>query len=187
VAVDEIAAVLRDAGHSVVTASPSYPLTLGLRFNGRWLAGIAQDARGLRTDALEDRTRAMVRRGERLSGRARPASADPFTSRVAAWFGDYDVLITPTLTRSPYPVGTWDGKGWISTMLSVANWIYTPPWNMAGLPAASVPFGLDDEGLPIGIQLTAGAESVLLGLASQIERLRPWPRVAPVADAAAAR
>lgn len=187
--IKEVAALLRDAGHSVVAASPSYPLALGLRFNGRWLAGIAQDARGLPTDALEDRTRRMARLGNRLASRARPASADPFTGRVAAWFTGYDVLITPTLTRSPVPIGTWNGKGWIATMLGVANWIYTPPWNIAGLPAASVPFGLDDDHLPIGIQLVAaaGAESTLLGLAAQIEQLRPWQQVAPSAAVAADR
>lgn len=179
-AVDDVATVLRDAGHQVVTASPSYPPALGLRFNRRWLAGIAQDARGLRTAALEDRTRKMARLGDRLARNARPASADPFTRSAATWFADYDVLITPTLTRGPVPIGTWDGKGWIATMLGVANWIYTPPWNIAGLPAASVPFGTDDDGLPIGIQLVAaaGGESTLLGLATQIEQLRPWPSLA---------
>jgi amidase len=70
-------------------------------------------------------------------------------------------------------------------MLGVANQIYTPPWNIAGLPAASVPFGRDDDGLPIGMQLIgpAGSESRLLSLAAQIEQLRPWPQVAPIPDA----
>ncbi len=66
-------------------------------------------------------------------------------------------------------------------MLGVANWIYTPPWNVAGLPAASVPFGQDEDGLPIGLQLVGppGSESALLGIARQIEQLHPWPQVAP--------
>jgi len=70
-------------------------------------------------------------------------------------------------------------------MLGVANWLYTPPWNIAGLPAASVPFGQDADGLPIGVQLVGGpgAEITLLSLAAQIEQLRPWPTIAPTADA----
>lgn len=180
-ALGKAAGLLRDAGHELVPQSPAYPVALGLRFNVRWLAGIAQDARDLEFSALEPRTQNMARLGNRLESRARPASADPFASQVAAWFTSYDVLMTPTLTRGAHPVGTWDGKGWIKTMLGVANWIYTPPWNIAGLPAASVPFGHDEDGLPIGLQLVgpAGSERTLLSLACQIEQLHPWPRLAP--------
>jgi len=64
-------------------------------------------------------------------------------------------------------------------MLGVANWIYTPSWNVAGLPAASVPFGQDDDGLPLAVQLVgpAGSEGTLLSLAAQIEQLHPWPQL----------
>jgi amidase len=178
---DQAASLLREAGHDVVTGSPGYPPSLGLRFNGRWLAGIAQDAEGLDRSALEPRTRRMARLGARMNRRVRPASADPFARRAADWFTSYDVLLTPTLTRGAVPVGTWEGKGWVRTMLGVANWLYTPPWNIAGLPAASVPFGKDEDGLPIGVQLVGprGAEPTLLALARQIEQLQPWPQLAP--------
>jgi amidase len=178
---DRAVSLLSKAGHDVVPGSPAYPPTLGLRFNSRWLAGIAQDADGLDHSALEARTRRMARLGARLVKRARPASSDSFAHRAGDWFSSYDVLLTPTLTRGAFPVGTWDGKGWVRTMLGVANWLYTPPWNLAGLPAASVPFGQDEAGLPIGLQLVGarGSEATLLGLASQIEQLRPWPQLAP--------
>src|SRR5215813_4574638 len=187
-ALEQAASVLREAGHELVPQSPGYPPTLGLRFNSRWLAGIAQDAEGLDHSALEPRTQRMTRLGGRLSRRARPASADRFARYAVEWFKHNDVLLTPTLTRGALPVGTWDGKGWLRTMLGAANWIYTPPWNVAGLPAASVPFGGDADGLPIGIQLVGGpgAESTLLSLATQIEQLHPWPTIAPVAGASAA-
>lgn len=179
---DDVAAMLRNSGHSLVKESPPYPLTLGLRFNARWLSGIAQDAAGLDIEALEPRTKQMVKLGRFFSSRTRSASADPFGRRMARWFSDYDALITPTLTGGAEPIGTWDGVGWTKTMLGVANQIYTPPWNIAGLPAATVPFGHDDDGLPIGIQLVgpAGSEARLLSLAAQIEQLRPWPTLAPV-------
>lgn len=179
---DDLAAMLRNSGHSLVKESPPYPLTLGLRFNARWLGGIAQDAAGLDIDALEPRTMQMVKLGRFFSSRTRSASADPFGRRMARWFTDHDALITPTLTQGAEPIGTWDGAGWAKTMLGVANHIYTPPWNVAGLPAASVPFGHDDDGLPIGMQLVgpAGSEARLLNLAAQIEQLRPWRRLAPV-------
>lgn len=180
-ALDKAAAVLREAGHELVPRSPAYPATLGLRFNGRWLAGIAQDAADLDFSALEPRTQQMAKLGNRLAKRARPASADPFAHRAARWFANFDILMTPTLTRGPHRIGNWAGKNWVTTMLGVANWINTPQWNVAGLPAASLPFGHDDDGLPIGIQLIgqAGADRVVLDLAAQIEQLQPWPQLAP--------
>jgi amidase len=180
-ALDDAAGLLRGAGHELVQASPTYSPALGLRFNNRWLAGIAQDAHGLNASALEANTRQMARLGNRLARRVRPAAADPFTAQMARWFTGYDILMTPTLTKAPFPVGKWTGKGWLATMLGVAGWIYTPQWNIAGLPAASVPFGRDADGLPIGIQLIgpAGTDSVLLSLAAQIEQLHPWQQLAP--------
>jgi amidase len=182
-ALAEAAGVLRDAGHSLTEASPAYPATLGLRFNALWLAGIADDAADLEFGSLEPRTRKMARLGNRLAGRVRPTSASRFARRAATWFGGYDVLMTPTLTRGAVPVGSWEGKGWAATMLGVGNWVYTPAWNVAGLPAASVPFGQDDDGMPLAVQLVgpAGSEGTLLSVAAQLEQSHPWPRLAATA------
>jgi amidase len=177
-ALDEAAGLLRAAGHTVTWDRPPYPASLGLRFSQRWLAGIAEDAQDLPADALEARTRAMVRRGQRAARRVRPAAADPFAARAADWLGRYDVLLTPTLARAAVPLGTWAGKGWVRAMLGVGNWLYTTPWNLAGLPAASVPFGCvpsgSDAGLPLGLQIVApaGAEATVLAFAAQLEQLR---------------
>jgi amidase len=61
-------------------------------------------------------------------------------------------------------------------MLGVGNWLFTTSWNLAGLPAASIPHGTDGR-LPIGVQLAAGAggEQTVLSLAAQLEQLRPRP------------
>ena len=58
---------------------------------------------------------------------------------------------------------------------------FTPPFNLVGFPAASVPAGTTADGLPLGVQLAAapGGEALLLSLARQLETLRPWPRHAP--------
>jgi amidase len=53
---------------------------------------------------------------------------------------------------------------------------FTPPVNVAGLPAASVPLSWTDDGLPIGVQLIGRAadEATLIRLASQLEEAWPW-------------
>ena len=50
--------------------------------------------------------------------------------------------------------------------------IFTIPANLAGVPAISVPCGLDDAGLPIGLQLTAPVlgEQVLFRAAHALEQ-----------------
>ncbi|MET1012427.1 MAG: amidase family protein, partial [Actinomycetota bacterium] len=57
-------------------------------------------------------------------------------------------------------------------MAMYLNDIFTIPANLAGVPAISVPCGLDDAGLPIGLQLTAPvlSEPVLFRAAHALER-----------------
>jgi aspartyl-tRNA(Asn)/glutamyl-tRNA(Gln) amidotransferase subunit A len=56
-------------------------------------------------------------------------------------------------------------------MAMYLNDIFTIPANLAGVPAISIPCGLDDAGLPIGFQLTAPAldEATLLRAARALE------------------
>lgn len=60
---------------------------------------------------------------------------------------------------------------------------FTPLHNVAGTPAVSLPGGVSAAGLPIGVQLAAlpGEERLLLELAFELEELRPWPQLAPLA------
>jgi amidase len=174
-----VSELLRDAGHTMIGARPPFPATLGPRFSRRYLAGIAQDAAGLPASALEARTRAMASLGRRMARGIIAASADPFAGRAAAWLGHYDALLTPVLARPAVPIGTWAGQNWTRAVLGAGNWLFTTPWNLAGLPAASVPFGTD-QGLPLAVQIIAppGGERTVLALAAQIEQLRPWPLIA---------
>ncbi|NNL72804.1 MAG: amidase, partial [Silicimonas sp.] len=49
-------------------------------------------------------------------------------------------------------------------------------FNATGQPAMSVPLCWSEDGLPIGIHLAArfGADEVLMSLAADLERARPW-------------
>jgi len=60
--------------------------------------------------------------------------------------------------------------------------VCTVPSNLAGHPAITVPFGTDDGGLPVGVQVLAPAlgEPVMFGVAGVLEAaapVRPAPRV----------
>jgi amidase len=85
----------------------------------------------------------------------------------------------PTTAAPAAHVGLYEGAGALETLLKEAlRWpgAYTPAWNMSGQPAAAVPAGFDDTGLPLSVQLVGRAndERTLLSLAAQLEAARPW-------------
>lgn len=58
---------------------------------------------------------------------------------------------------------------------------FTPPFNMSGQPAISLPVHRNVEDLPIGIQLAAyGRDDILVRVASQLGSAPPWSPVHPV-------
>jgi amidase len=186
-ALDASAEALGDAGHEVATADPPWRNGDAGPFLHRFFVGIAEEAAPLDHGALEPRTRAEVRAG-RLLRRARPLPDGPparVLARFRAWFEDHDVLLCPTLAAPPLRVGAYQGKGWSRTVLGLTGYMpFTPPFNLVGFPAASVPAGTTAGGLPLGVQLAAapGGEALLLSVARQLETLRPWPRHAPLAQ-----
>jgi amidase len=93
--------------------------------------------------------------------------------------GAYDAVLTPALARRPVPIGEIHGLGpdpWAHYQRSGSFTPYTAIVNVTGLPAAAVPLFHGDDGLPAGAQLIGppAREDVVLQLASQLERARPW-------------
>ena len=68
-------------------------------------------------------------------------------------FERFDVLVSPTSPTTAFKIGEKADD----PMAMYLNDIFTIPANLAGVPAISIPSGLDDAGLPVGIQLTAPA------------------------------
>ena len=97
---------------------------------------------------------------------------------ITAVFGGADVVLTP-LCASPAPlVGDRPNTGVLRSPRRANTSAWLVPWNVIGQPDISVPVGIDHHGLPTLIQLAGrtGDEATLLGLASEIETNRPFPR-----------
>jgi aspartyl-tRNA(Asn)/glutamyl-tRNA(Gln) amidotransferase subunit A len=59
----------------------------------------------------------------------------------------------------------------------------TAPFNISGQPAVSIPCGLTEDGLPVGLQVVARrhCEEQVLAAGLVAETRRPWPKLAPMA------
>ncbi|HEX6522785.1 MAG TPA: amidase [Streptosporangiaceae bacterium] len=97
--------------------------------------------------------------------------------RMAAWWDDYDLLVTPTLGAPPPELGWFTAAGPQQEGRRVGGFIpYTAQFNMTGQPAITLPLHWTPAGLPVGVQLVAayGREDVLIQVASQLEQAAPW-------------
>ena len=180
-AVEETAALLEGLGHDVFEIDPKYP-DATTAFIPQFVGGIREEAKLVEEPSrLERRTKqvlaagaairpwmvdAAIRRGEKLAARV----DEQIFSRC-------DVLLTPTIAPRPPRIGVLDRAGMPKAALRAQPMIaYTSLWNVTGHPAASLPAGFADDGLPTAVQLVAprGDEATLFGLSAQVESVRPW-------------
>jgi len=187
-ALNETADALRNAGHSVTeTKFPYDPNPLPLI--ARWFAGTAADASELDRTLLTPRTRTHARLGRLVGklGLLSPKPVEKSRAKITSFFDDYDLLITPTLAQSGPKAELWHKRSWFANLASNIRYApYQSTWNLLDWPAANVPAGWHSkDGVPLGVQVVApplnnaGGEALILSLALQLERLQPWPRVAP--------
>ncbi|GAB3540497.1 amidase [Spirosoma fluminis] len=118
----------------------------------------------------------------------------------------YDLFLTPTLPRSPIPIGTYQNNASEERLLKLVDAVgglkylkgsktvddlaerslgyiaYTVITNMTGQPSMSVPLHWSAEGLPIGVMFAAklGDEATLFRLAGQLEQVEPWFNKRPI-------
>ena len=89
----------------------------------------------------------------------------------------FDLILTPTLPITPFPVEDnypdfINGK----KMASYIDWVApTMIISLFGIPAVSVPVGLSEDGLPVGLQIIGNkySETKLLSLAAEIQAQNP--------------
>jgi aspartyl-tRNA(Asn)/glutamyl-tRNA(Gln) amidotransferase subunit A len=96
----------------------------------------------------------------------------------AAAFEGHDVLVSPTSPTTAFPLGAKVDDPFAMYL----NDVFTIPANLAGVPAISIPCGLDDAGLPVGVQLTAAAmdERSLLRVAHALEGALAFDPTPPI-------
>ncbi len=211
-AVAATAKLLRDLGHEVEDAAPridreSFSLAFVTLLAAETSSEVEEAARRLgRRPAmkdLEESTWALALLGRALS--AERFATALRTLRLAArgigtFFESWDLLLTPTLSRLPFPHGELQlsaGEKALTRALvpfragrimklggvlekaaeKTFEFIpWTPVFNVTGQPAMSVPLFESPDGLPVGLHFVGrfGDEATLFRLAAQLEQARPW-------------
>jgi aspartyl-tRNA(Asn)/glutamyl-tRNA(Gln) amidotransferase subunit A len=100
--------------------------------------------------------------------------------RLELFFETYDFVLTPT---TPIAAPTVEGHDAIEQAGRLTR--FTAPFNLAGLPAISVPCGFTQGGLPIGLQIVsrAWADSKVLNAGYAYEQSTKWHlQVPPLAQ-----
>jgi amidase len=137
-------------------------------------------------DEFEPSTWVMVREGFTTTGVAYAdaiAAVHAQTRRFVNGMGAHDVLLVPTLLTPPPPYALLDQprgttRAFFDVEFATTGW--TSLGNVTGWAAISLPLAMTSDGLPIGVQLMARNETILLQLAAQLETAMPWLHRRPV-------
>lgn len=212
-------ALLRELGHEVVEAMPALNKQhIAQGYLLRMMAAIAgehQDAEALlnrrvKISEFEPETRALMNLGHAFSA----ADFDQANRRLypqvrlfETFMQDYDLFLTPTLSKPPVPLGHFKLKGSEKILAPLAQrlplgpvlrrmkegliqqlaeqnfqWVgATQFFNISGNPSISLPLHWSSDQLPVGMMFTGrfGDDETVFKLAGQLEKAQPWFKQRP--------
>jgi amidase len=197
---EQVASVCERAGHELIEDSPTFDYEEFLIATCQaWAVGMyagldmyaAMMGRSVSKDFLESVLLSYYDYSKGLTTADMfmiELSLNKFRRTFGNFFEKYDILLTPTLTKLPEPLGKYskmrtdvDYVGFMRLCDETKG--FCSAANVTGQPAISLPLGQSHSGLPIGIQFMAkfGEESALIRLASSLEQEMPWhDRIPPV-------
>ncbi|KOG36051.1 amidase [Streptomyces resistomycificus] len=150
---------LAELGAYVTEADPDFTDPVDA-FHTLWFSGAARVTQHLgprQLELLDPGLREICAEGARLTALDYLAAVDvrmELGRRMGRFHDSYDLLVTPTLPLTAFEAGAEVPKG--SSHRRWTGWTpFTYPFNMTQQPAASVPVGVDADGLPVGVQLVA--------------------------------
>jgi aspartyl-tRNA(Asn)/glutamyl-tRNA(Gln) amidotransferase subunit A len=185
--IDETIEQARSFGLDIETVSPFHladPLAavwpIISQTGVAWLMGRHQDWERKVAPAIAE----MAVAGQQYSARDYLNALDTIAAMDRAFerfFERYDFLVTPTTAAMPWPAkephpSTIDGQ----SVGPRGHAVFTPFANALGLPAISLPCRVDEDAMPVGIQVVAARDRdwALLAFARQYEDrlfVHRWP------------
>jgi aspartyl-tRNA(Asn)/glutamyl-tRNA(Gln) amidotransferase subunit A len=183
-AVEKAIRFYAEAGAKIVELElPLLAYGLGAIFAIELSSSTAYHARNLacgEVAGFSDDVRMLVEMGRLVTGpdylKAEQLRA-ALIADLARIFAEVDVILGPTSPLTAWRIGEWTVRvGAEDESVLAASWRLTYPWNLAGLPAISLPCGFDRQNLPIGLQIAGRPfdELTIIRAADAYERAHQW-------------
>lgn len=184
--VTEAVHVLEKAGAIVEEVDPGFDDPVE-DFHVLWFTGAAKVLEAFGPDAM-DHVDPGLRAGIERYGHASAldylgatATRMDLGVRMGEFHQQYDLLVTPTMPITAFDHSRQAPEGWHSDLWT--SWTpFTYPFNMTQQPAASVPCGVAENGLPVGLQFVAARtqDHMVLQAARAYEKLAGEEFIRPV-------
>jgi aspartyl-tRNA(Asn)/glutamyl-tRNA(Gln) amidotransferase subunit A len=171
----------RELGCDVEVAHPGFVDSSDAFWALVWMES---DLKGLRAmaDKYEDRMTPLV-----LDAIRHDWKAEDFTNAVMQrkavvnkmwrFMRKYDLLITPTLSVPAFAADVQGPEKIENRIVKPSQWMgFLYPFNLTGQPAANVPIGFTQNGLPVGLQIVGRRldDPLVLRASAAFESVRPW-------------
>ena len=189
--IEEAIKGFEDAGATVVAADISFDPVPSTYWWTIWTAGQVAMYGHLAEDPnvqLTDYTMEMVNAGYSVTGADYATAlrqAETHRIQVGQLFDEFDLLVTPTTAveawhhqQTPMEVGGHKLEEGIANPSAIP---FTALWNILWNPAASVPCGFSDSGMPLGLQIIGPVndDPIVFRASRAYELSRPWTSVRP--------
>ena len=182
VAVEAAAKVFKTLGAKVIEDSPDLTgLDPRAILNAHWQSNVAVLVKGFSEEKRALMDPGLLKAAEVGANLGQEAVVTAIHQRqqlavlMNQFMAKYDLLLTPTMPVTAFPIfqnGAWGGDG-----VDIGWTPFTLTFNLTRQPAATIPCGLDREGLPIGLQIVSShaRDALVLRAAAAYERVRPIP------------
>lgn len=184
--VDHAVTLIRELGATVEEVDPGFENPIDI-FNIHWFSGAYYALRHLsdaQMDMIDPGLKNAVEKGSKIGLTdyldASVARVE-MGAKMRTFHDTYDLLLTPSLSVTAFTAGqlapdmTKEESAWV-------DWTpFSYPFNLTQQPACSVPCGLSDDGLPVGLQIVGPMhrDDLVLGAAAAFEAVSPVKNARP--------